>query len=205
MSLQCTIHCNDGTSFELLGQFTPTKSTPSGGLGMTIPRTSSVTWPGRPPWRTTRCPWTWMWFWPQKWQRNCPIFSMATRAQSAPTSSRPSRSPRRPPSPPTRPSWPISWTRNSPSPSTAKYLSTISTRRISPGKIRRIFFVFWNIFNLNSISRYLLDQEDSVVHVSHNVTNYEFFYEPFYVSLDTAPTYDERFVGYGFTRNTQVS
>ena len=51
----------------------------------------------------------------------------------------------------------------------------------------------------------MLDQEDSVVHVSHNVTNYEFFYEPFYVSLDTAPTYDERFVGYGFTRNTQVS
>ena len=46
--------------------------------------------------------------------------------------------------------------------------------------------------------------EDSVVHVSHNVTNYEFFYEPFFVSLDTAPIYDERFVGYGFTRNTQV-
>ena len=43
-----------------------------------------------------------------------------------------------------------------------------------------------------------------MVHVSHNVTNYEFFYEPFYVSLDSVPRYDERFVGYGFTRNTQV-
>ena len=52
------------------------------------------------------------------------------------------------------------------------------------------------------ISTYL--QDDSVLHVSHNVTNYEFFYEPFYVSLDSVPRYDERFVGYGFTRNTQV-
>ena len=42
------------------------------------------------------------------------------------------------------------------------------------------------------------------VHVSHNVTEFEFFYEPFYVSLDSAPLYDERFEGYGFTRNTQV-
>ena len=48
------------------------------------------------------------------------------------------------------------------------------------------------------------NQDDSVVHISHNVTNFEFFYEPFYVSLDTVPRYDERFVGYGFTRNTQV-
>ena len=44
-----------------------------------------------------------------------------------------------------------------------------------------------------------------MLHVSHNVTNYEFFYEPFYVSLDSVPRYDERFVGYGFTRNTQVN
>ena len=42
------------------------------------------------------------------------------------------------------------------------------------------------------------------VHVSHNVTEFEFFYEPFYVSLDSGPEYDERFLGYGFTRNTQV-
>ena len=48
-------------------------------------------------------------------------------------------------------------------------------------------------------------QDDSVIHVSHNVTDFEFFYEPFYVSLDSCPKYDERFLGYGFTRNTQVS
>ena len=47
-------------------------------------------------------------------------------------------------------------------------------------------------------------KNDSSVHVSHPVTNFEFFYEPFYISLDIAPKFDERFVGYGFTRNTQV-
>ena len=48
------------------------------------------------------------------------------------------------------------------------------------------------------------EQDDSVVHISHNVSQFEFFYEPFYVSLDSAPEYDERFEGYGFTRNTQA-
>lgn len=43
-----------------------------------------------------------------------------------------------------------------------------------------------------------------VTYISHNVTNFEFLYEPFYVSKDTAPVHDERFVGYGYTRNTQV-
>ena len=32
----------------------------------------------------------------------------------------------------------------------------------------------------------------------------KFFYEPFYLSLDTVPKHDERFIGYGSTRNTQV-
>ncbi|XP_076043297.1 beta-1,4-glucuronyltransferase 1 isoform X2 [Oratosquilla oratoria] len=46
-----------------------------------------------------------------------------------------------------------------------------------------------------------LEQE---VTISHPVTNFEFFYEPFYVARDDVPQHDERFVGYGFTRNTQV-
>jgi hypothetical protein len=54
------------------------------------------------------------------------------------------------------------------------------------------------------IFRYERDQDDSVVHISHTVTNYEFYYEPFYVAIDSAPEYSERFLGYGFTRNTQV-
>ncbi|XP_012285752.1 beta-1,4-glucuronyltransferase 1 isoform X2 [Orussus abietinus] len=42
------------------------------------------------------------------------------------------------------------------------------------------------------------------VYVSHDVTNFELFYEPFYVAKDTVPSHDERFMGYGYTRNTQV-
>jgi len=64
-------------------------------------------------------------------------------------------------------------------------------------------FQVHNQFATN-FSRLAADQDDSVVHVSHNVTAFEFFYEPFYVSLDSAPAYDERFEGYGFTRNTQA-
>ncbi|XP_055313748.1 beta-1,4-glucuronyltransferase 1 isoform X2 [Sitodiplosis mosellana] len=45
-------------------------------------------------------------------------------------------------------------------------------------------------------------QDDTTI--SHNVTNFEFLYEPFYVSTDSVPPHDERFLGYGFTRNTQV-
>ncbi|KAJ6647349.1 Beta-1,4-glucuronyltransferase 1 [Pseudolycoriella hygida] len=40
--------------------------------------------------------------------------------------------------------------------------------------------------------------------ISYNVTNFEFLYEPFYVSTDLVPQHDERFLGYGFTRNTQT-
>ena len=52
--------------------------------------------------------------------------------------------------------------------------------------------------------RFERNQDDTVLHVSHEA-KYEVFYEPFYVSLDTAPPHDERFLGYGFTRNSQVT
>jgi len=42
------------------------------------------------------------------------------------------------------------------------------------------------------------------VHVNHNVTKCTLGYEPFYVSRVGTPDYDERFIGYGSTRNTQV-
>lgn len=41
-------------------------------------------------------------------------------------------------------------------------------------------------------------------YVNHDVTNFEFLYEPFYVARDVVPPHDERFMGYGYTRNTQV-
>ncbi|KAK6625675.1 hypothetical protein RUM43_005974 [Polyplax serrata] len=49
-----------------------------------------------------------------------------------------------------------------------------------------------------------MDVTDGNVVISHEVTNFEFLYEPFYVAPDTVPEHDERFLGYGYTRNTQV-
>ncbi|CAB0031614.1 unnamed protein product [Trichogramma brassicae] len=48
------------------------------------------------------------------------------------------------------------------------------------------------------------ERGDTRARVSHDVTNFEFLYEPFYVARDVAPAHDERFMGYGYTRNTQV-
>jgi hypothetical protein len=42
------------------------------------------------------------------------------------------------------------------------------------------------------------------VHVNHNVTKCPLGYEPFYVARAGTPDYDERFIGFGWTRNTQV-
>ena len=42
------------------------------------------------------------------------------------------------------------------------------------------------------------------MHISHTVGDFRFFYEPYYVSHDSAPKHDERYIGYGSTRNTQV-
>ena len=47
--------------------------------------------------------------------------------------------------------------------------------------------------------------KEGKVYVSHDVTNFEFLYEPFYVAKDTVVPHDERFMGYGYTRNTQVT
>lgn len=55
-----------------------------------------------------------------------------------------------------------------------------------------------------NFSRWEQDSNYNGVHISHGVTNFEFLYEPFYVAPDTVPPHDERFIGYGFTRNTQV-
>ncbi|CAH1236275.1 unnamed protein product [Diabrotica balteata] len=46
--------------------------------------------------------------------------------------------------------------------------------------------------------------ENNDVHISHPVTNFEFLYEPFYIAPDIVPPHDERFIGYGYTRNSQV-
>ncbi|XP_065344273.1 beta-1,4-glucuronyltransferase 1 [Cloeon dipterum] len=62
----------------------------------------------------------------------------------------------------------------------------------------------YNQFATNFTKWQLAPDINPEVHVSHNVTNFEFLYEPFYVASDTVPAHDERFIGYGYTRNTQV-
>lgn len=66
-----------------------------------------------------------------------------------------------------------------------------------------------NVFIYNqfatNFSRWQKDSRTDVdTFISHNVTNFEFLYEPFYVAQDDSPPHDERFLGYGFTRNSQV-
>ena len=40
--------------------------------------------------------------------------------------------------------------------------------------------------------------------IAFEVTNYLFKYEPLYVARAETPIFDERFIGFGMTRNTQV-
>jgi hypothetical protein len=49
--------------------------------------------------------------------------------------------------------------------------------------------------NIFGIRRWRQTSETDQVVISHNVTNYEFFYEPFYTARDEAPPHDERFLG----------
>lgn len=42
------------------------------------------------------------------------------------------------------------------------------------------------------------------LNVLYNITSWQNYWEPIYVAKATVPFYDERFVGYGFTRNSQV-
>jgi hypothetical protein len=57
--------------------------------------------------------------------------------------------------------------------------------------------------NFSWYERASAQNESSSLHVSHDA-EYELYYEPFFVSPDYAPPYQERFLGYGFTRSSQV-
>ncbi|XP_043672949.1 beta-1,4-glucuronyltransferase 1 [Vespula pensylvanica] len=64
-------------------------------------------------------------------------------------------------------------------------------------------FTRW-VFDVSPTHKNYENIRNGKIYVSHEVTNFEFLYEPFYVAKDTAPAHDERFMGYGYTRNTQV-
>lgn len=61
--------------------------------------------------------------------------------------------------------------------------------------LRVVLFCFFT-FPVNFwMRRWRQTSETDQVVISHNVTNYEFFYEPFYIGRDDAPPHDERFLG----------
>ncbi|XP_025411386.1 beta-1,4-glucuronyltransferase 1-like [Sipha flava] len=65
------------------------------------------------------------------------------------------------------------------------------------------------VFKLNQMpTNFVMFEKSSKkhegLHISHKVPKYQLYYEPFYVSLNNVPSYDERFIGYGYTRNSQV-
>lgn len=84
----------------------------------------------------------------------------------------------------------------------------ISKQKIQPVISRKIkklkCFYRWEA-DVSGTSSATTESDEPNTHISYNVTNFEFLYEPFYVSTDMVPLHDERFLGYGFTRNTQVS
>ena len=59
-------------------------------------------------------------------------------------------------------------------------------------------------FLVSFFNRWQADLSETEVKISHAVTNFEFLYEPFFIATDNNPVHDERFIGYGYTRNTQV-
>lgn len=61
-----------------------------------------------------------------------------------------------------------------------------------------------NQYATNHVAWEALKHRGPGVRAAYKISTYEFFYEPFYVASKAVPRYDERFVGYGFTRNTQV-
>ncbi|KAF6205241.1 hypothetical protein GE061_019409 [Apolygus lucorum] len=90
---------------------------------------------------------------------------------------------------------------NWPFPRTKKQLVRLSRNGLARPFHQKIFLL--NSFATNH-SKWEEDTIEKPVHVSHNVTHLKFYYEPFYISEDSAPPHDERFIGYGLTKNTQV-
>ena len=64
------------------------------------------------------------------------------------------------------------------------------------------------IYSINQMSSNLLKwekvPETAELEVAYKVEKYIFRYEPLYVSRGDTPDFDERFIGFGMTRNTQV-
>jgi hypothetical protein len=56
----------------------------------------------------------------------------------------------------------------------------------------------------SNLSRWEEIPEEVGLKVAYQIEKYLWMYEPVYVSKGDTPIFDERFIGFGMTRNTQV-
>ena len=63
----------------------------------------------------------------------------------------------------------------------------------------------WDLNQKSSnLTRWELIPQAERLLVAYKVKKYIWMYEPVYISRADVPQFDERFIGYGLTRNTQV-
>ena len=76
---------------------------------------------------------------------------------------------------------------------------------IKKGKARQFHVGIWPLNQQSSdLKRWEKIPETDEVEVAYKVEKYKLFYEPIYVSRGDIPAFDERFIGFGYTRNSQV-
>ena len=70
---------------------------------------------------------------------------------------------------------------------------------------RRFHSAYFNMATAKSnLGRWEKVVEEKELAIAYKVAGFEFYYEPIYVARADTPPFDEMFVGYGMTRNTQV-
>jgi len=73
------------------------------------------------------------------------------------------------------------------------------------GQARQFHMKVWKLNQkASNLARWERWPLDHALAVAYKIPKYSFFYEPIYVSRAEVPLFDERFIGYGMTRNTQA-
>ena len=86
-------------------------------------------------------------------------------------------------------------------PQTKKELVEFSKEKVA----RQFHIEIWPLNQkLSNLKKWEKIPQTDELDVAYKVENYKFSYEPIYVSRGDTPAFDERFVGFGNTRNSQV-
>ena len=76
---------------------------------------------------------------------------------------------------------------------------------VKVGEARQFHEEIWPLNqNLSDLQRWEKIPETDELDEAYKVKKYKFPYEPIYVSRGNTPAFDERFIGFGFDRNSQV-